>query len=76
MMKKIKTKKLDLRGEKCPFTMIHAREAMEKLKADEELEILIVYLPAIETIGQVAFKNNLKFDFEKIEDWIKLTIRK
>lgn len=72
----METKKLDLRGEKCPFTMIHAREAMEKLKADEELEIYIDYLPAIETIGQVAFKNNLKFNFEKIEDYIKLTIRK
>ena len=69
-------KKLDLRGEKCPFTMIHAREAMEKLVEGETLEIFIDYLPAIETIGQVAFKNNLKFEFEKIKDYIKLTIRK
>jgi len=72
----MKTKQLDLRGEKCPFTMIHARASMEKLNEEETLEIFIDYLPAIETIGQIAFKNNLKFDFERIENYIKLTIRK
>ncbi len=70
------TKRLDLRGEKCPFTLIHVREPIEQIKEGETLEILIDYVPAIETIGQLAFKHNLRFDFERINEHIKLTLRK
>jgi len=71
-----KTKMLDLRGEKCPFTLIHTREPIEQIKEGEVLEILIDYVPAIETIGQLAFKHNLRFDFERVNDYIKLTLRR
>lgn len=71
-----KTKRLDLRGEKCPFTLIHVREPIEKIKEGEALEVIIDYVPAIETIGQLAFKHNLRFDFERVNDHVKLTLRR
>ncbi len=68
--------KEDLRGEVCPFTLEHSKPLIDKIKKGQVLEILINNLPAVENIGKFCFKHNLKFDFEKIEDHIKITIRK
>ncbi len=45
---------LDLRGEICPFPMQKTMEAMERLPAGEELEILVDHPPAVDTIRMMA----------------------
>ncbi len=69
------TKKLDLRGERCPYTFIHSKPLIEKLKKGQILEVLIDNPTAIETIGQYAYKHNLKFEFERIDNYIRLIIK-
>ena len=67
----------DLRGEVCPITLNHSKEFIDRLKKGDVLEILIDHLPAIETIGNFAFKHNLQFSFEKLDKKdIKIVIRK
>lgn len=41
---------LDLRGERCPYTFIKARLAIEELRAGEILEVLLDFPPAFERV--------------------------
>jgi len=43
-------KKLDIRGEVCPYTFVKAKLAIEEMKAGQVLEVIVDYLPAIENV--------------------------
>ncbi len=45
---------VDVRGEICPFPMKKVLEALERLPANEVLEVLVDHPPAIETIRMFA----------------------
>ncbi len=45
---------LDVRGEICPFPMKKVLEALERLPADEVLEVLVDHPPALDTIRMLA----------------------
>lgn len=45
---------LDVRGEICPFPMKQVKEALERLSADEVLEVLLDHPPAVDTIRMLA----------------------
>ena len=66
----------DLRGEICPFTLEHSKSVIDKVKRGQILEILIDHLPAVETIGSFCFKHDLKFNFEKVDNYVKILIKK
>lgn len=65
----------DLREAVCPFTLEHAKPLIDGIKKGQTVEILVTNLPAVETIGRLAFENNLEFNFKREEDYIKLTIK-
>lgn len=65
----------DLREEVCPFTLEHARPLLENIRKGQTVEILITNLPAVETIGRLAYEHNLEFTFEREKDYIKLTVK-
>lgn len=56
---------LDVRGEVCPYPMMKAREAMQRLPEGELLEVLTDHAPSLETIPWVA--NQLGFAWRIIE---------
>lgn len=41
---------LDLRGERCPYTFIKARLAIEELSCGEVLEVLLDFAPAFQRV--------------------------
>ncbi len=43
-------KKLDIRGEVCPFTFVKSKLAIEKIEPGQTLEITVNHLPAIENV--------------------------
>lgn len=48
-------KKLDVRGEICPYPMMKAVQALKKLKAEDlGLEVITDHAPALETIPTQA----------------------
>jgi tRNA 2-thiouridine synthesizing protein A len=49
-------KQLDVRGEICPYPMMKASEALQKLVAGETLEVLTDHAPALSTIPWDAAK--------------------
>jgi len=65
----------DLRAAECPFTYEHAKPLIEHIKRGQTIEILVTNLPAVETIGRLAFEHNLEFNFRREEDYIKLTVK-
>ncbi|MFH1789096.1 MAG: GTP-binding protein [Candidatus Altiarchaeota archaeon] len=64
----------DLRGAECPFTLDHAKPIVDGIKKGQTIEILITNFPAVETVGRLAFENNLEFSFKREEDYIRLSI--
>ena len=65
----------DLRGAQCPFTLEHAKPLIEHIRKGQVVELLVTNLPAVETIGKLAFEHNLEFNFKREDDYIKLTIK-
>jgi len=55
---------LDVRGEICPYPMKKALEAMERLPAGEELDVLVDHPPAIETIRMAAHRLGFAMEVE------------
>lgn len=52
-----KIKKLDLRGEICPYTFVKSKLALEKTKSGNVLEIIFDYEPATKNVPR-------SFDYE------------
>jgi len=57
---------LDVRGETCPYPMMKAMDAMERLPDGEELEVLVDHPPAIETIRMAANRLGFLMEVEKV----------
>jgi TusA-related sulfurtransferase len=68
---------LDVRGEICPYPMIRTVDALEKLRPDEELEVLTDHPPALTTIPWEAAKRGYTVDVEKVAsgEW-KLVLKR
>lgn len=68
---------LDARGEKCPEPMRKAMEAMQRLPPGEDLEVLVDYRPAVDTIRMAA--NSLGFQMDVVDaggsQW-RITLRR
>lgn len=44
------SRELDLRGERCPYTFIKARLAIEEMADGEILEVILDFLPSFERV--------------------------
>ncbi|AIY90146.1 sulfurtransferase TusA family protein [Geoglobus acetivorans] len=71
-------KKLDLRGEVCPFTFVKTKVALEDMDSGEILEVLFDHEPAIRDVPRsVQAEGHEVLSIEKIgEDEWKIVIRK
>ena len=43
-------KKIDIRGEVCPYTFVKSKLAVEEMNPGEVLEIVVDHLPAVENV--------------------------
>ena len=59
-------KKLDVRGEICPYPMMKAGDALRKLPAGETLEVLTDHPPALSTIPWEAAKLGFEATIERL----------
>ena len=59
---------LDVRGEICPYPMLKAVEALKKLPAGEQLEVLTDHAPALTTIPWEAAKLGYDAEIEETAD--------
>ncbi len=69
-------KRLDVRGEICPYPMMRTVTALKKLSADERaLEVVTDHPPALETIPTQAARLGFRTDIEEsgASEW-RLTI--
>ncbi|MBE8540654.1 sulfurtransferase TusA family protein [Geoglobus acetivorans] len=71
-------KKLDLRGEVCPFTFVKTKVALEDMESGETLEVIFDHEPAIRDVPRsVQAEGHEVLSIEKIgEDEWKIVIRK
>ncbi len=51
--------KIDIRGKMCPMTFVYTKLALEKLKKDEILEVLLDFAPAIKNIPNSCKRQGL-----------------
>jgi TusA-related sulfurtransferase len=49
-MNDTKTRKIDLRGEVCPYTFVKSKLVMEEMDVGEVLEVIVDYPPAVKNI--------------------------
>jgi TusA-related sulfurtransferase len=59
-------KRLDVRGEICPYPMMKTSEALKKLPAGEALEVITDHAPALTTIPWEATKFGYAAQIERI----------
>ena len=59
-------KKLDVRGEICPYPMMKAAEQLKKLPAGEALEVLTDHAPALSTIPWEAARLGYRATIERV----------
>lgn len=66
------SKQLDVRGEICPYPMMKAAEALEKLPNGESLEVLTDHAPALSTIPWEAAKHGYRASIERVgaPEWL------
>jgi TusA-related sulfurtransferase len=65
-------KRLDVRGEICPYPMMKASEALKKLRAGESLEVVTDHAPALSTIPWEAAKQGYRATIERVgsPEWL------
>lgn len=56
---------LDVRGEICPYPMLKAVEAMERLPEGEALEVITDHAPALESIPTQAKRRGFSVEIEQ-----------
>jgi tRNA 2-thiouridine synthesizing protein A len=68
---------LDVRGEICPYPVLRTLEALNQLKSDEELHVIIDHAPALVTIPWQAAKRGYLVDVQEVGggEW-QLTLRR
>ncbi len=71
-------KRVDLRGEVCPFTFVKTKVALEDIEPGEVLEVIFDHEPAIRDVPRsVEAEGHEVLSVEKIgEDEWKVVIRK
>lgn len=61
------TRELDVRGEICPYPMMHTVTALKKLSADDRtLEVVTDHAPALETIPTQAARLGFTTSVEEV----------
>lgn len=60
------TRKLDVRGEICPYPMMKAAEALKKLPQGESLEVVTDHAPALSTIPWEAARQGYRAQIERV----------
>lgn len=71
-------KKINIKGEVCPFTFVKSKLAIEKLKSGKVLEVIVDHEPAVENIPRSMDNEGHKvLEVKKINDtdW-KIVIKK
>ncbi len=71
-------KKIDIRGEVCPYTLVKAKLAVEDIEVGQTLEVLLDYPEAADSIPKAMLNyGNAVLKVEKInpKEWI-IQIRK
>ena len=70
-------RKLDLRGEICPYPMLKTNEELDSDKDINILEVLTDHSPALSTIPPQALKRGYEVDIDEIDnsEW-KITLKK
>ena len=70
-------KKLDVRGEICPYTMLKTNEELDSNKDLNILEVITDHSPALSTIPPQALKRGYEVEIDEIDnsEW-KITIKK
>ena len=65
-------KQLDVRGEICPYPMMHAVNALRQLSDGESLEVLTDHAPALETIPTQGARLGYRFTVEETDtsEWV------
>jgi TusA-related sulfurtransferase len=65
-------KRLDVRGEICPYPMMKAAEALKKLPRGESLQVLTDHAPALSTIPWEAAKHGFRATIERVgsPEWL------
>ncbi|MFH1540113.1 MAG: sulfurtransferase TusA family protein [bacterium] len=71
-------KRIDIRGEVCPYTFIKSKLAIEELEPGRVLEVVVNHLPAVENVPR-SMENEghevVSVERDTGDDWI-ITIRK
>jgi len=70
-------RKLDLRGEICPYPMLKTNEELDSDKDINILEVLTDHSPALSTIPPQALKRGYEVEIDEIDnsEW-KITLKK
>ena len=70
-------RKLDLRGEICPYPMLKTNEELDSDKEINILEVLTDHSPALSTIPPQALKRGYEVEIDEIDnsEW-KITLKK
>lgn len=74
----ISDKRIDIRGEVCPYTFIKSKLAIEEMAPGQLLEVVVSHLPAVENVPR-SMENEghevVSVEQETSSDW-KIVIRK
>ena len=68
----IPNRKIDLKGEVCPYTFVKSKLAMEEMRLGEVLEVIVDHEPAVENVPKSMQNEGQKvLTVEKISgaDW-------
>ncbi|ODS40362.1 MAG: hypothetical protein A7315_08875 [Candidatus Altiarchaeales archaeon WOR_SM1_79] len=71
-------KKIDIRGEVCPYTFVKSKLAIEEINPGEVLEVVVDHLPAVENVPRsLENEGHEILEVSKISDegW-KIVVRK
>ena len=65
-------KRIDVRGEICPYPMMQASAALKKLKDGECLEVVTDHAPALSTIPWEAAKHGYRATIQRVgsPEWL------
>ena len=74
-MSEKEVRKLDLRGEICPYPMLKTNEELDSSEKIEILEIITDHSPALSTIPPQALKRGYEVEIDELDnsDW-KITL--
>ena len=71
-------RKIDIRGEICPYTYVKSKLAIEDLKSGQVLEVIVDHAPAVESVPRsMESEGHMVIEVKKIgEDVWRIVIQK